>query len=199
MRKFIKDTAEAVLPGVDTKRLYVLGAGMATFFFGFFAGAVVNVYLISIKSTLVTTFRASLTYVSAIVGDGIVLPVVNMVIVSFLLASKEQVTRKTVNLALFFGLVITLYFHVTQALSGLVNWTMPEPWRWNILGVWHAFYMFSVSSLIAGFYLMVIKMVRHKKSVTKEAIIVTLGIVIFLYLLRLDYNSVSLSFLVPHL
>ncbi len=199
MRKFIKDTAEAVLPGVDTKRLYVLGAGMATFFFGFFAGAVVNVYLISIKSTLVTTFRASLTYVSAIVGDGIVLPVVNMVIVSFLLASKEQVTRKTVNLALFFGLCITLYFHITQALTGLVNWTMPAPWHWNILGVWHAFYMFSVSSLIAGFYLMVIKMVRHKKSVTKEAIIVTLGIVIFLYLLRLDYNSVSLSFLVPHL
>ena len=23
----------------------------------------------------------------------------------------------------------------------MVNWTMPEPWKWNALGIYHMFYM----------------------------------------------------------
>lgn len=191
MRKFIKDTAEVILPKEDT-RFIVFSVGAATFFFGFAAGAIVNIYLLSINSSLVTTFRASLTYVSSIIGDGIVLPIVNMIIVSFLLVNREKVTKKTMRLALFFGLLITLYFHINQAVNGLVNWTMPMPWHWNILGVWHAGYMFTVASLISCFYLVLFKVKKRTKRVPREALIVTLGIALFLTLLRLDYSTVSL-------
>lgn len=191
MIKFIKDN--------QNTKIIVYSVGAATVFFGFLAGAIVNYYLLSINSPLVTTFRASLTYISAIIGDGIILPIVNMIIASFLLVNKKQVTKNIFHMALVFGLGITLYFHITQAMTGLVNWTMPTPWHWNILGVWHAGYMFSVSSLISCFYLVVIKMTKQKMSVVKEVILVTVGIALFLVLLRLDYSFVTFSSLLPGL
>ena len=32
-------------------------------------------------------------------------------------------------------------FHIAQGRGGLVNWTMPKPWRWNLLGYYHFIYM----------------------------------------------------------
>src|SRR4051812_2844382 len=116
----------------------ILLSGLATFFFGFGAGALYNLYLIKINDPLVTQFRSSLTYKSAIFGDGILLPIINMVMVSFLLKHKVLLTRKVKNLGFFGGALITAYFHITQALEGIVNWAMPSPWHWNLLGLWHA-------------------------------------------------------------
>ena len=39
------------------------------------------------------------------------------------------------------GSAISLMFHVAQGRGGLVNWTMPQPWRWNLLGYYHFIYM----------------------------------------------------------
>ena len=50
--------------------------GLATFFFGFGAGAALNLYFIKVKSPLIAEHRGSLNYVSSIVGDGLVLPLV---------------------------------------------------------------------------------------------------------------------------
>lgn len=174
------------------KNKFILGVGFATFFFGFGAGAMLNLYLLAIKSPLVLQFRSSLMFISSILGDGIVLPAVNMLIVSSLIKNKEFVSRLKVVLSSLFGLAITLYFHITQAVQGLVNWTMPKPWEWNLLGVWHALYMLTVSSLISLFYIVLaFNIVKHKRF-TKETILVTLGIVLFIILLRLDYIDVKI-------
>ncbi len=84
----------------------VVTAGVATFVFGFGAGAALNLYLIVVRSPLTTEFRGSLNYVSSVVGDGIVLPIVNMVIVSFLLSHRESIDGTTVTLAVGLGIVI---------------------------------------------------------------------------------------------
>jgi len=170
----------------------IIGVGAATFFFGFGAGAILNLYLLAIHSPLVVQLRSSLMFVSSILGDGIILPIVNMLIVSSLIKNKEFISRLIVALSLFCGLIITLYFHITQAVQGLVNWTMPKPWEWNFLGVWHALYMFAVGSLISLFYIVLVISIAKRKRFAKEGALVTLGIILFLVLLRLDYIDVKL-------
>lgn len=179
------------------EKYIVLVAGIATFFFGFFAGAILNLYLLSIRSPLVLNFRASLSYKSSIFGDGILLPIVNMVIVDFILRNIEFLDRKTVYKALFFGFLITLYFHINQAVVGIINWAMPSPWHWNLLGVFHAMYMFSATSLISLFYIIVYRYVKTNKTLPKAAWVVTAGAIIFLILLRMDYIAISLASFVP--
>lgn len=174
------------------KNKIIMGVGAATFFFGFGAGAIINLYLLAIQSPLVLQFRSSLMYISSILGDGIILPIVNMLVISSLLKNQAFINRLAVALSLFLGLLVTLYFHITQAVQGLVNWSMPKPWEWNFLGVWHALYMFVVASLICLFYIVLrLNFAKHKK-LTKDAVLVTLGIVLFLILLRLDYIDVKL-------
>lgn len=174
------------------KKQIIFLTGFATFFFGFGAGAVLNLYLLAINSPLVLQLRSSLVFVSSILGDGIILPICNMLMVSSLIKNKEYISRLKVVLSLLFGAAITLYFHITQAIQGLVNWTMPKPWEWNFLGVWHALYMLVVASLISLFYIVLVINIAKFKRFTKEAVLVTLGIVLFLVLLRFDYIGVKL-------
>ena len=180
------------------RRYPILGVGFATFFFGFAAGALLNIYLLWVHSPLVLQLRASLSYKSAIFGDGIILPIINMIAMSFLLKERNLVKKKTIQLALFLGACITLYFHIAQAMGGIINWSMPTPWHWNFLGDWHAVYMFSVASLLSLFYLVLIKKFRKEKHIGKEFFIVSFGLIIFFVLLRLDYMTVTMSSLIPH-
>ena len=165
----------------------IITVGIATFFFGFGAGALLNIYLLAIKSPLVLNFRGSLNFISSIFGDGIILPVVNMLVVSFLLNNKEFVNRLTIICGLICGLLITIYFHAVQGIEELVNWSMPIPWHWNFFGFWHAIYMLSVSSLLSLYLIVMINYIRKNKKIHKEFIFIILGIIIFFVLLKLDY------------
>ena len=166
--------------------------GLATFFFGFGAAALLNVYLYSVKSPLVLNFRSSLNFISSILGDGLVLPVVNMLVVAHILNNPKYVNRLNLTIGSIMGLLITIYFHVTQAIKGLVNWSMPTPWHWNLLGLWHFFYMLSVTSLLSFYFVISVLELRQNKKPSKNFIFVVLGIIFFLILLKLDYANVKL-------
>lgn len=168
-----------------------MGVGAATFFFGFGIPAILNLYLLAVNSPLVLQYRSSLMYISSILGDGIILPIVNMLAVLGLFKNQELIGRLVIILSLFFGLLITLYFHITQAVQGLVNWSMPKPWEWNFLGAWHALYMLVVTSLICLFYIVLSRTIWKYKRLSRGFVLVTLGIVLFLILLRLDYSTSS--------
>lgn len=199
MKKYLEERVITKLIDINNRRGIILGIGFATFFFGFFAGGALHAYLIFIGSSFVQEFRGSLTYVSAIFGDGILLPVLNMMIAGFLLDRKHLVHRKIIYAALVLGFAITAYFHVAQAVGGIINWAMPAPWQWNILGLWHGAYMFSVASFLSLFYLVVVGIVRKERHMPKEFFIVTAGLIFFFLLLRFDYMTVSLNSLVPGL
>jgi len=166
--------------------------GFATFFFGFGAPAVLNLILFAIKSPLVLNLRSSLSFVSAIIGDGIILPVVNMLIASFIFKNTVIVSKQVIILGFVLGLLITLYFNIVQAVNGLVNWAMPTPWHWNFLGLWHALYMFSVSSLISFYFLLLIKKIKKERIFPKQAIFIILSLILFIILLKLDYSNFNL-------
>ncbi len=181
-----------------TKKKAIILTGFSTFFFGFGAGAILNLYLISVNSPLVANLRSSLSFKSSIYGDGILLPIVNMVMVAFLYKRKELVRKYTLTAGFLGGFLITAYFHITQALQGLVNWTMPTPWHWNMLGLWHGLYMLSVTSLITLFYIVAVLSYKKQKKLDWQVYFVSLGIIAFLLLLKLDYVDVNLSKLIPY-
>mgnify|MGYP001578282204 CR=1 FL=1 len=166
---------------------FIIVVGFATFFFGFGLGAVVNIYLLATNSPLVLNFRSSLTFISSILGDGIILPIINMLAVSFIIINKEFVNKLTLIIGLIFGLLITIYFHAVQGIEKLVNWSMPTPWHWNFLGVWHAIYMFVVSSFLCLYFVVMINYIRKNKKIHREFIFIILGIIIFFILLKFDY------------
>lgn len=176
-----------MLKRLNRKQIIIL-TGASTFFFGFGAAALLNIYLLVTNSPLVLNFRGSLTFISSIFGDGIVLPIVNMLAVSFIINHKEVVNKLTIVLGLIFGLLITIYFHVVQGIEKLVNWSMPSPWHWNLLGLWHAIYMFLVASLLSLYFIVSLKYIKKNKKINKEFAFIILGIFIFLMLLRFDYS-----------
>lgn len=173
---------------------FIIVVGFATFFFGFAAPAILNLYLLATNSPLVLQFRSTLFYISSILGDGVILPIVNMFAASFIVKNKILIERQHFPLALFLGFLVTLYFHIVQGLLGLVNWSMPKPWQWNSLGVWHAFYMFGVSSLLFLYFLVLIRRLKKESigrrvtAITKETFFIIVGLVIFFVLLGFDYN-----------
>lgn len=182
---------------IDTSDQIVALVGFITFFFGFAAGALLNLYYISINHPLVHQFRGALTYKSAIFGDGIILPIINMVAAAFILKNWDYVGRKTRETALVVGILVTAYFHINQAVNNIVNWAMPRAWHWNILGLWHGIYMFFVASLLALFYMLVIRYMKEEKDIPTAVVVVSVGIVIFFFLLRLDYIAFDLASFFP--
>lgn len=165
----------------------MLAVGVATYVCGFFVPALLNLYLVAIAHPLVETLRATLSYQSAIVGDGLVLPVVNMVAAATIAKQRSQLGRGTILSALLMGAAIMAVFHVNQAVHGIVNWAMPSPWRWNALGFGHALYMLSVTSWLSLFLVVVLRTVYRERALPAGAAIVLLGVAVFFVLLRLDY------------
>jgi len=193
----IRERARLAVSTINT-RTFVIGVGLATYVCGFLAGALVNLYLLAVHHPLVDQFRSTLSYGSAIIGDGFLLPVVNMIVASFIVRRRDDVTPGTTRFAFALGIAETAYFHVSQAVNGIVNWTMPTPWHWNILGLWHAMYMLAVTTWLWLFLLVVIKTTRRERAVPIEAAVVLLGVVAFFGLLRLDYIAVDLQTVLPH-
>ena len=188
-RAFFVARTKTAISTVDNRDVVIAAVGFVTFFFGFGAGALLNLYLLASNHPLVTEFRSTLTYTSAVIGDGVLLPLVNMVAVAFLLKNARYIGKELFQGALLLGIAITVWFHVSQAVQGLINWAMPTPWHWNILGFWHAIYMFSVASLLSLFYLISIKVMKEEKEVSMQVMVVTAGLLAFFILLHLDYPS----------
>jgi hypothetical protein len=69
---------------------------------------------------------------------------------------------------------------------------MPTPWHWNLLGLWHFFYMLSVTSLLSFYFVVSVSEIRQTKKLPKNFFFVVLGIILFLTLLKLDYANVRL-------
>lgn len=138
------------------RRSYLLSlVGLATFALALGVAGAANLWLLRQHDPLVYQFRATLSYRSAIIGDGLVLPLLNMVIASHFLDWdwRPRWALRYLPPALLLGGGLTAFFHWYQAAFGLINWTMPEPGRWTSLGVYHALFMGGQLSLMFLFLL----------------------------------------------
>jgi hypothetical protein len=168
-------------------RALVIGTGLSTCFFGFGAGAILSAYLRFSHSAEFSHLRTTLAFRSAIFGDGVILPILTMIAVSTLLASDGSIVRRAGVPALLLGLAVTAYFHIEQAVDGLVNWAMPQPWHWNLLGVWHAVYMLTIATLLALYFIVSAVHIYRKRTVPLSLVISVLCLISFFVLLGTDY------------
>ena len=120
----------------------------------FWVNAIGHAWMLWRGNPLVREHKATLQYRSALLGDSILLPLVNVLLDRQLEDWGEglrpgRLRRSRLARALLAGVGLTALFHGYQAAQGLTNWTMPRPWRWNVLGYYHAAYMASQFTLLA--------------------------------------------------
>jgi hypothetical protein len=116
-----------------------IAAGTVLLAFGVNAAA--HLVLLARKHPLVRDHRGTLRFVSAWVGDGLLLPAMNIAAVDLLRHSGGLPRPGELAVAATIGTVVTAALHLYQAVRGLVNWSMPRPWRWNALGWYHFVFM----------------------------------------------------------
>ncbi|MFL5734781.1 MAG: hypothetical protein ACJ78Q_16615, partial [Chloroflexia bacterium] len=100
-----------------------------------------NLWMLLIDHDLIKKHRPTLTFRSAIFGDGIILPLVNVMMMKSFRRWRPHLSARTAVLPILGGSLVSLMFHVGQGRGGLVNWTMPKPWHWNLLGYYHFVFM----------------------------------------------------------
>lgn len=125
---------------------------LATAFFGFVVQALGNLYLSWRADPIVSQYRATLSYTSAIVGDGILIPLVNVFMTSQLTLWRRRPNVREVAGAIMGGALITGVVHLYQATQDLRNWAMPAPFEWTAIGYYHAVFMWTEISFVLFFW-----------------------------------------------
>ncbi|HEX9494807.1 MAG TPA: hypothetical protein VGA38_03520 [Candidatus Limnocylindria bacterium] len=161
-----------------------------TLLFGFVTQAAGSLYLRWTADPITLTYRTTLSYTSAIVGDAFLLPIVNLFIVSQLVLWRRRPHVAEISGAVLCAAVITVAVHLYQATHALLNWTMTQPYSWTPLGYVHAAFMFSEISLVLFFWGQVAQVAREQPRAifSHRVAIVILCSLVFMRLLLGDYG-----------
>lgn len=176
---------------VEERRWVLLAAvGAATFFFGFVTQAAGSFYLSWTGDPIVSQYRTTLTYTSALIGDAILVPLVNMFMTSQLWDWRRRPRSTEVVAALGSGAILTVGGHLYQAANALLNWTMMAPYAWTPLGYVHAVFMFAELSFVLFFWGQVALVAREQpRAIFSHRILFAfLCTLVFLRLLLGDYG-----------
>jgi hypothetical protein len=163
---------------------------LLTLLFGFVIQAAGSLYLRWTADPIVLHYRTTLSYTSAIVGDAILLPLVNVFITTQLVIWRRRPHLTEIVPAFLGGAIITIAVHLYQATHALLNWTMTQPYSWTPLGYVHAMFMFSELTLVLFFWGQVAQMAREgpRAIVSHRILLVVLCSLVFLRLLLGDYG-----------
>ena len=161
-----------------------------TLLFGFITQAAGSLYLRWTADPISLHYRTTLSYTSAIVGDALLLPIVNSFMVGQLALWRRRPHIAEVTGAVLLGAVLTVAVHLYQATHALLNWTMTQPYSWTPLGYVHAGFMFSELSLVLFFWGQVARVGREQPRAifSHRVAIVILCSLFFLRLLLGDYG-----------
>lgn len=127
--------------GRGSDRGLMIATALATFAAALGVSGGTNVVMLLTKSQLIKKHRPTLTFRSAIFGDGLILPFVNVLMMNAFKVWKPRLSAGTAIAPVVGGSAISLMFHIVQGKNGMVNWTMTRPWKWNLLGYYHFVYM----------------------------------------------------------
>lgn len=164
----------------------------ATVFFGLAVQAAGNVYLRWRADPIVSEYRATLSYTSAIIGDGVLVPLVNVFMTSQLVAWRRRPGLTEVAGAVLGAAVVTVGAHLYQAVNALLNWTMVRPFEWTALGYYHAAFMWAEISFVLFFWgqVAMVGKERPRAILSQRVAYVFLCGALFLRLLFADYGYI---------
>src|SRR5207245_3010363 len=103
---------------------------VATCSFGFLVQAAGSAWLRWHNDPIVATYRTTLSYTSALIGDAVLIPLVNVFIVGQLLAWRRRPRTAEVAGAFLASAPITVFLHLSQQANVLLNCAMMQPYRW---------------------------------------------------------------------
>ena len=161
----------------------------------FWVHAAGHVWLLWRGNQLVREHRATLAFRSALVGDSLLLPIINVLLDRQLSEwndgpSCPRARRKRLARSLLAGVGCTALIHTIQGTMKLTNWTMPRPWRWNAMGYYHALYMAGQFTILAYFGGAASARARDRGScalLTRELLAAGSLIIVFAALVYKDY------------
>jgi hypothetical protein len=183
----------AVLFAEERPTVLLLLVALATYLLAFLVNALGSAFLEWRHDPLVVHYRDTLDFTSAIIGDGFLIPVANVLVVAQLIDWRRAPRRREIVAAIVFGAALTLAVHAYQYANALVNWTMPRPGAWTLLGYTHALFMWAELSLLAFFWSQAALVARldPRAALHPRLLFVVLCLVIFLRLLLADYGYIS--------
>ena len=163
---------------------------LATLFFGFVTQAAGSLYLGLTHDPIVHTYRTTLSYTSALIGDAILLPIVNVLMAAQLWEWRRRPRVSEMALALLAGAALTVGVHLYQAINEILNWTMMSPYSWTFLGYVHGAFMFAELSLVLFFWGQVGLVARDQPRAifSRRIAFVVLCSLVFMRLLLGDYG-----------
>jgi hypothetical protein len=151
-----------------------------------------NVAMLLVKHPLIKKHRPTLTFRSAIIGDGVILPIVNVLMMRSFVRWMPRLGGTSSAIAIPGGSGISLVFHIAQGSGGMVNWTMTRPWRWNVLGYYHFVYMATQFSYMALYVSEFVKRLRRGEiddSQKRDLALIAANMALFGLLLATDYSD----------
>jgi hypothetical protein len=149
-----------------------------------------NVWMKITDNDLIKKHRPTLTFRSAIIGDGILLPIISALMMKSFVRWKPSAASTPALASVVGGSAISLAFHLAQGKGGLVNWTMTKPWRWNLLGYYHFIYMATqFAYMLLYFWLLAGRAAEGEidRSQKRDLAIIAGCLVLFGVLLATDY------------
>jgi len=81
------------------------------------------------------------SYYSGVIGDGLLIPAVNVAGFVMLRQLSPGIPWRRLPIYILLGIATATAAFLMQARLGLVNWSMPTPFRWSDIGQFHFFVM----------------------------------------------------------
>ncbi len=168
------------------KNEWMLWIALISCFFSFGVQTAVYFYMKWKNYPLIKKHKYVLQYYSGIVGDGVLIPLINVFAIQ-IIQQSGGITLSPWVLALsgVGGIIITFVFHYGQQVFKLTNWTMPEVGNWNKMGLYHAIFMFCEGGFLT--YSLIIYLTSTIHSVNLPMGWALLGLLLFFITFVYDY------------
>ncbi|MGI8586368.1 MAG: hypothetical protein ACR2M0_01585 [Chloroflexia bacterium] len=175
----------------DDEKLALATTAVVTFLAAFGVSGGTNLVMILTKDPIIKQHKPTLAFASAWIGDGILLPVINVLMMAAFRRWGTRIGRRNMAASLIGGSAIMGAFQIVQGMQGMTNYTMPQPWKWTWLGYYHMLYMGSQFSYMI-FYFLALRGAWKAGKVTpgqKRDLAAIAGMILaFAVLLQLDYS-----------
>lgn len=166
--------------------IYTLVA-LITFFFSFGVQSLWFCWYKYKEDEIIKDHKHVFNYLSGVVGDALLIPLINVFAVSSLL-EQSSLNHGLVGVSFLGGIAVTTGFHLIQLKLSLTNWTMPEVGKWTNLGIYHALFMFFETSLLILTLLNFVQNIVISKNTVLLLPILQGLLVLFVFLLTMIYD-----------
>lgn len=100
--------------------------------------------------------KTLLHYYTGYIGDGIIAPLINILIYYFMVNIRYKPTVYELIWVFVLAVLLDILTHFYQGKMKMTNWSMPRPFQWNFAGYWHMVsFPIQISYLLLFFWILV--------------------------------------------